>query len=311
MIGGLGGDRGGIQHSAPAGSPLQPERANRHGTLMFASSSIVFSPWHLSMAAIDTVADDIKRRLIHSPAMDLELLARLFEDTTISDTGSGNELQNRLETILEASSDGSNGGISHFAKIFAGCHDRGFRQAFKDPWPSSNNQLGHFSTAVDMGYRPSKTAAYARWYGFDEPDRLKSLPGTVYFPWEEEICVRLIIGHEQTEDSYDMWQVWHWGGKLKVPFSASSDEVSIFMGALNRVPATSSLNVSTSRAALSGIQIGTGDGNSIQDLHLSLYGYAFGRYIKHSRITTRAAAADWLRTNLGGPDLSVMALGLH
>jgi hypothetical protein len=33
----------------------------------------------------------------------------------------------------------------------------GFRQAFQDPHPSSRNQVGHFMTAVDMGYRPNQT----------------------------------------------------------------------------------------------------------------------------------------------------------
>src|SRR5262249_10667533 len=108
------------------------------------------------MADIKIVAQNIKRTLDESD-FDLEFLAQLFEDPSISDAGTGNLLQNRLPTILAASTDGSNNGVTHFAGIYTGCQDRGFRDAFKDPWPSSRNQVGHFTTAVDMGFRPMQT----------------------------------------------------------------------------------------------------------------------------------------------------------
>lgn len=59
------------------------------------------------MADITAVAADIKRRLAHDPSAHLKFLAQLFEDSSISDNGSGNELQKRLVTILDASADSS------------------------------------------------------------------------------------------------------------------------------------------------------------------------------------------------------------
>ena len=35
-------------------------------------------------------------------------------------------------------------------------HDTGFAADFKDPWPSSDNQVGHFLTAVGLSFNPAK-----------------------------------------------------------------------------------------------------------------------------------------------------------
>jgi hypothetical protein len=110
------------------------------------------------MPNLDTVASEIMRNLSRGTGSDFEFLAQLFEDITILDTGSGNETH-------EAAYD-------HPGCQFR-CHQRGhhtfrqnlqrmpwtggFRQAFQDPHPSSRNQVGHFMTAVDMGYRPNQT----------------------------------------------------------------------------------------------------------------------------------------------------------
>jgi len=108
-------------------------------------------------ADIKVVTAEIKKELAADDDRDLEFLARLFEDDRIIDTGTGNELANRLNTILAASTDGTNNGVTHFAGIFAGLTDLGFRKAFKDPFPGkSDNQVGHFTTAVDMGSGRSK-----------------------------------------------------------------------------------------------------------------------------------------------------------
>ena len=109
------------------------------------------------MPNIDTVASEIMRNLSRDTGSDFECLAQRFEDINL-DTGSGNEPQKRLMTILDASSDATHGGITHFVKTFSGCRGPGgVRQAFQDPHPSSRNQIGHFMTAVDMGYCPHQT----------------------------------------------------------------------------------------------------------------------------------------------------------
>lgn len=260
------------------------------------------------MATIDAVADDI-RKTLHGHFNDLEYLAQLIEDTTISNTGTGNELQSRLVTIFDASSDGSEGGVTHFDKIFDGCRDRGFREGFRD----ASNQVGHFMTAVDMGFRPTKTASYLRSWGVhpngEVPSRVNySFPlpasATIQLPWEEEICVRLIIGHEQIADAAPssipgaqrLSQGW---SNAQAVFSATYEDVLTFFEALNRVP-LGNADLAVTRAALAPIHINHGAGNSMMDLQLSLYGYQFGRFIRGGRMATCRAAAAWIRWNIGG-----------
>jgi hypothetical protein len=242
------------------------------------------------LVTMDDAAAEIKRRLGGGDDADLEFLAQLYEDDRIIDTGTGNELQSRLITILEASSDGANGGVTHFVKIFAGCSDRGFRTAFQDPYPSSRNQVGHFTTAVDMGFRPMKTYSL-----IPSAVRTIMLDSTTqsFLPVEERVCMALIIGHEKVSDA-------SWQANFFASFEASVDDVTRFFKALDTVRLSPDWNVAQSRAALDAIKIGNGIGNSMQDLHLSLYGYKLGRFIRQGDMSTRAAAAQWIRTDIGG-----------
>src|ERR1019366_2528891 len=190
-----------------AGAELTPgDQAGRRRPHVFVPRNIVPLPglsnddllrYNYRMQIAD-VAKDIKKELAQDDDRDLVFLARLFEDDRIMDTGGGSELQNRLNTILGASSDGSYNGVTHFAGIYAGVTDLGFQKAFKDPFPGkSDNQVGHFTTAVDMGFRPSRTFSVLQqgvqqYVPFDF-----ALPG---LPTDESFCVRLIIGHEQAGD---------------------------------------------------------------------------------------------------------------
>ena len=85
------------------------------------------------MPNIDTVASEIMRNLSRDTGSDFEFLAQLFEDITILDTGSGNEPQKRLMTILDASSDATKGGITHFVKTFSGCRGPGVSAGLSGP----------------------------------------------------------------------------------------------------------------------------------------------------------------------------------
>jgi hypothetical protein len=239
-------------------------------------------------ADISVVAADIKKELEGDDDFDLEFLARLYESDRIVDSGTGGDLPNRLMTILAASSDGSNNGVTHFAGIFSGLRDRGFRQAFKDPFPGkSDNQVGHFTTAVDMGFRPMQTFTIIPKFVRDQIP-----PPPPPFAADEVICVRLIIGHEQVADDAT-------GAFIRQALSPSNAEIVIFFTALGIVTAARNQTVAVSRAALSGIRIGTGQGNSIQDLHLSLFGFKFGQMIRSGTISNRGDAAMWIRTNIG------------
>ena len=241
---------------------------------------------------ITVVAGEIKRRLAGDDNIDLEFLAQLFEDDTI-DAGRrpwGNDLQNRLRLILNASTDGSFNGVTHFAGIYDGCKDRGFRKAFQDRWESSRNQVGHFTTAVDMGFRPEQTYAIL-------PYEFRLAVASIWRPGplspQEIACITLIIGHEKVPDD-------GWHATLRTAVSATADEVAAFHIALATISPSPSWTLRGSRAALLGIRVGTGVGNSFEDLHLSLYGYKVGRMIRQGAITNRKTTGQWIRTTIGG-----------
>ncbi len=246
------------------------------------------------MAHIMLIAAEIQERLKGDDACDLEFLAQLFENNDISDTGGGNEVQSRLQTILKASTDGDNNGVTHFAGIFTGCLDRGFRDEFQDPWPTSRNQVGHFITAVDMGFRPAQTYALGQ---AKVPDFLKAQMDTSVARMEA-VCVCLIIGHEQVTDDTLASNLYQAIKGIALPRAV----VRQFFRALETVKQSPDRDVGTSRAALAGITIGTGVGNSIQDLHLSLYGFKLGKMIRQELVTCRDDVALWIRTDLGEAD---------
>ena len=254
------------------------------------------------MPTIQDVAADI-RRTMGGNFDDLDYLAQLFEDSSVASTAAGNELQSRLVTIFEASTDGTSGGVTHFGGILGGCKDRGFRDDFKD----GSNQVGHFLTAVDMGYRPDKTGDYAREVGlkpWEEPGKAgqmwewaRSEHTQIDIPWNQKFCISLIIRHEQIPDLGGNWQ---WLSNAASALTrADDDEVYAFLAAVRHVSLTNA-DLRVTKAALSSIHVGSGAGNSIMDLHLSLYGYALGRFIKYGNMTTRHDAAKWIRWNIGG-----------
>jgi hypothetical protein len=250
------------------------------------------------MAEIKDVATSIKQTLGGRGDCDLEFLAQLFEDNTVSDTGSGNELANRLTTILAASSDGTNNGVTHFAGIYQGCRDRGFRTDFKDPWPgASDNQVGHFTTAVDMGFRPMQTFGALPWWA-RAVSRLFPRSIFVSDSWNQQftaddISIRAIIGHEQVADDAP-------NANHEAVNSATEHEVTLFQNALGTVTSALNQDPNTTRTALNGIRIGSGRGNSMQDLLLSCFGYRFGQMIRSGTINDRPYAAKWIRSNIGG-----------
>jgi hypothetical protein len=245
------------------------------------------------MADIKDVATSIKQVLGGWDDRDLEFLARLFDDNSISDTGTGNELANRLTTILAASADAKNNGVTHFSGIYAGCKDLGFRTEFKDLlWPvQSGNQVGHFTTAVDMGFRPLQTFALVPWWAAALLRTANPAPGVA----AEYVCERLIIGHEQVADNDP-------NANDKAAKTADDSEIALFEKALSTVTPDLKQNPQTSLSILKGIRVGSGQGNSIQDLHLSLFGFKFGQMIRAGTINTRSFAAKWIRSNIGGVD---------
>ena len=80
-------------------------------------------------------------------------------------------------------------------------HDTGFAVDFKDPWPSSDNQVGHFLTAVGLSFNPAKVTDTVAG---------KSLRGWLGAPpgmSDEEVAIRLCVGHEKSADPSKGWAV--------------------------------------------------------------------------------------------------------
>ena len=243
------------------------------------------------MADIATRAADIKRQSAQKRVLDhVDMLAQLFGDDDILDSGTANALQKRLATILGASADARNGGLTHFSGILAGWTDTGFRNAFLDPWGSaSNNQVGHFLTAVDMGFNPKRTydfASNSTWFS------LSLLTVGTGIPKEESICVRLIVGHEQYPDN-------GWNAGTMQALAPKDADIQAFYNAVKALPNDAVLDLDKARGSIITIPVGTGTGNSIQDLLLSLFGYKFGSRIRLGTLDNRDEAAQWVRANLG------------
>ncbi len=175
-------------------------------------------------------------------------------------------------------------------------NDSGFAKQFQDPWPdSSGNQVGHFLTAVSMGY----DAAYAVRDWRTKLGLLGADPGIKSLS-DDEVALRLIIGHEKYADA-----------------AAGPAEV---IAIRRQYSSTTALDLARFELAISydrrgnqarrdcllelivGFQGETPPvgrlGNSLQDLRLSLKGWRFGLMIRERSIVTLAQASNWLERNL-------------
>jgi hypothetical protein len=59
------------------------------------------------------------------------------------------------------------------------------------------------------------------------------------------------------------------------------------------------------------IEVGTGLGNSIQDLRLSYIGWRFGKEMPLDKYPSCPAVADWIKTELGDVTLSPLLSGAN
>jgi hypothetical protein len=262
-----------------------------------------------------------------------EALARLFEDSTIDDSGihdtaANTPLARRVLNILTASADARNDGITHWSGIFWNwavtegtgqqkhvvTGDTGFKPCFQDHmlWPGSSMQVCHFMTAVDMGYRPHKTYLYVMHevvvpLGGGDPftDIFGPDPGRPSQPgwWspDELECVNLMIGHEKVPDAGSSGAQTGIIGKILALFRASQQDCSIFRLAFEGMGPGPQHDPAKAQGTLSAITIGPGVGNSMADLSLSLFGFKCGSMIRKSEMTTIAEGGNWARLNLKDP----------
>ena len=259
----------------------------------------------------------------------VETLARSFEDRRITETFISQRLASggstrlrapeaRLLSILDATENKSLQGLQTGGAA-AGWHDEGFRAEFRDPHPSSDNQVGHFLTAARLGYDPdfvgragnagprAQIRAGEQTFG----DRIRSLAAEALgetglsirssvAPFSslsnEEVALRLIIGHEKAPDPYP----WQPEGFLRQFSRASAHDVELFRQAEAALGTGPKLNLEAAIKILHGISVDDRmRGNSYQDLALSLVGWHFGKMIRSGQFANNAEVAQWIRANLG------------
>lgn len=225
---------------------------------------------------------------------DAEALARLFEDEEII---SDESIQGRLEAILAATEHRWVVSIRTFLDIpllqdCKGFSDQGFRAEFRDPWACSRDQVGHILTAVGLALYPEKLEE-KRWFGIP----IRDLVGAPKDMSNEEVAIRLIIGHEKRPDpgSLDPLVL----PKVRKQFASATDEdVAAFLSAQAALGTGLKISLYGAKEGLAKIQIGEGRGNSIQDLNLSLVGCYLAQLIKEGQLSSRQEVATWVRTNL-------------
>jgi hypothetical protein len=127
---------------------------------------------------------------------DLARLAAMFEDPVIVDDGT---VQGRLESILSVTQHlvipGLQTGIEFSDTGFRGTRDPS-GPGFRDPHPTSQNQPGHFLTAVGMRFQPELVSRPIPLWG----STVRDLVGAPETMSDEDVALRLTIGHEKAPD---------------------------------------------------------------------------------------------------------------
>ncbi|HWS99315.1 MAG TPA: DUF4157 domain-containing protein [Pyrinomonadaceae bacterium] len=268
---------------------------------------------------------------------DLETLARVFEDAEIIDDDT---VQGRLQSVLGATEHvvipGLQTGIEFSDTGFAGDQNPG-GAGFRDPHPSSRNQVGHFMTAVGLEFSPGVVSRPIALFG-----SIRSMVGAPAGMSDADVALRLTIGHEkapdpnstmaavnvvltgilaslipgpegETEEERDrridravsdetQRQINEIIAGFRTQFNAATDaDVQAWNDALNALGTGDTLNLSAAEAPLRRVQINfQNQGSSIQDLRLSLVGWRLGQLIGNGAFgDDRARVAGWIRTNLG------------
>jgi hypothetical protein len=271
---------------------------------------------------------------------DAEALARFFEDPQLS---GGPDTASRLAAVLAATERGAIPGL-HTGLPF---RDLGFRgeatrggPGLRDPWPNTGsvNQVGHFLTAVGLGFRPELVGrpilgrTMRRWVG--APHALT----------DQQVALRLTIGHELAGDPGLVLGALA-GAVLIMPMStimvlelgrglaaglgilpalvglaagaaaeqllgfrrqfrrAGPSDEAAFLHAAEALGPGPKLDLDAAEQALQPI-LGRIDvnqpGNSYQDLRLSLLGWWLGQSVRSAKLAASRDVASWVRINIQG-----------
>jgi len=280
------------------------------------------------------------RQLAETAPSDLEALALLWDDDAIVDDGT---VVGRLWAILRATERSSIPGLQTriiFSDTgFAGDQRVHGGKGFRDPWPSSRNQVGHFLTAVRLRFAPEIVSRPIPLLGSIR--RIVGAPGAMS---DAEVAARLAIGHEkatdprtgpqaamivlatglltyQTAKDQGVGERERWRhvtavafaetrrqgaeilGAFRAQFNATTDgDLAAWRKALERSGPGTAFHrraVEGRRSPLRAIRVNDGEGNSVQDLRLTLVGWRLGQLIGGGAFADRRAIAAWLRRTLG------------
>jgi len=279
------------------------------------------------------------RHIAAEAPTDLEALARLFEDDGILDDGT---VGGRVYAILEATGRRSIPGLQTavpFGDVgFAG--DRRLGGAgFRDPWPASRNQPGHFLTAVGLSFAPEIVSRPIPLLG-----SIRAMVGAPDTMSDAEVALRLSIGHEKVADPPNTAEAAlevvaamalaarriigqdltaserarrigavfvkeAWGqfrstlDTFKTQFNATTArDIAAWRKTLRMSGSAKAFDrraVEGRRSPLNAIAITGGEGNSIQDLRLTLVGWQLGQLLARGAFKDRHAIGPWLRRALG------------
>lgn len=283
-----------------------------------------------------TIRNRRRIRALQVGTTDLEGLATMFSDDSIVDDGT---VPGRVRSILDATEHlvvpGLQTGIE-----FA---DTGFRgeptptgSGFRDPHPSSRNQVGHFLTAVGLEFSPEVVSRPIPVFG-----TVRAMVGAPVSMSDADVALRLTIGHEKSRDpnggaevlvnvlfeglleSFSSGPEGETEGQrdervgramtaeaesqvreiiaaFRAQFAATSDaDVAAWNEALERFRRDGA-GLEGPDSPLERIAVNPAlKGNSRQDLRLSLVGWALGEKIRAGAFSGRAEVADFIRRSLG------------
>lgn len=290
----------------------------------------------------DRVARDMhNRRVIDTiksgTGSDLEALARMFDSDHVIDDGT---VTSRFTAILDVTEHDVIPGLQTGIPF----QDTGFRgdqrpggEGFRDPHPSSRNQVGHFLTAVGLDLRPEVVSRSIPIFG-----SIRQMVGAPAGMSDGDVALRLTIGHEKAPDQDSSLAIamrviitggLEWltpgpedetdeqrderavragldqaGVEIRAVIAgfrrqfqaATDDDVRSWNEATASVGEGDRLNMTAAEPHLRQIPINPATrGNSIQDLRLSLVGWRLGELVRAGRFGTRAEVAHWIIANLG------------
>lgn len=143
----------------------------------------------------------------NSVATDLEALTQLYSDDSVVDDGT---LAGRTSAVLGVTASlvvpGLQTGVEFSDTGFAGDQNPG-GAGFRDPHPSSRNQVGHFLTAVGLQFSPDLVSRpipgiglVRATLGVPTGNTVREMIQAPAALSDEDVALRLTIGHEKAPD---------------------------------------------------------------------------------------------------------------